>query len=460
MIFERIRSEGLAHISYFIGSGEEAAIIDPRRDCHVYLSLAKKKRLKIKYIFETHCNEDYAIGSVELTNLTPAKVYHGPGLKFKYGETLKDGQEFYIDTLKLTAIHTPGHTDESMSYVLTDPSAGKEAFMVFTGDTLFVGDVGRTDLYGPDEAPRLSGNLYDSIFNKILPLGDGVILCPAHSGGSVCGKAISKREESTLGLERIQNQALEKRKKEDFVKFKVAEQHERPPYFRMMEKYNLEGPPLLWHLPRPSPLTPVEFQKRIESGAVVLDTRMPPAFGGAHIKGSYNVWLTGIPSYAGWVLPYDKPILLVVEDMREVDEAVRYLVRLGYDKVEGFLCDALSCTMEAWYNRALPVEHTKLLTVQELKELLTKGEDLLVLDVRSDGEWEEFHIEGATHIYVGHLQEHVSELPKDKPIAVLCNVGRRSSLGTSILLRNGFRDVYNVLGSMTAWRNAGYPVTK
>ena len=460
MIFERIRSEGLAHISYLIGSSEEAAVIDPRRDCQVYLNLSKRKDLKIKYIFETHRNEDYAIGSVELANLTSAKIYHGPGLDFKYGETLRDGQELHLDALKLTAIHTPGHTDESMSYALADPTTGEDTVMVFTGDTLFVGDVGRTDLYGAKEAPRLAGNLYDSIFNKILPLGDGVIICPAHSGGSICGRAISRREESTLGLERVQNHALQKKNRDAFIQFKTAEHLEIPPYFRMMERYNLEGPPLLGHLPRPSHLTAVEFQKHIESGAVVVDTRSPPAFGGGHIQGSYNIWLGGIPSFAGWILPYDRPILLVLEDVREVDEAVRYLVRLGYDRVEGFLRTEKSGGVEAWYDKAQPVEHLRLLTVQELRERLNRGENLLVLDVRSDEEWDEYHIESATHIYFGHLEERASELPKDKPIVVICNVGIRSSLGSSILLKKGYRDIYNVLGSMTAWRNAGYPVVK
>ncbi len=210
MIFERIKSEGIAHISYLIGSNDEMVVIDPRRDCQVYIDLAKQEEMRIKYIFETHRNEDYVIGSLELAHSAGAKIYHGPGLVFKYGETLKDGQEFYFGTLKLTSIHTPGHTDESMSYALADLTAGKEPIMVFTGDTLFVGDVGRTDLYGPKEATRMAENLYSSIFNRLLPLGDRVILRPAHGGGSVCGGTISEREESTLGLERVSKSSFAK----------------------------------------------------------------------------------------------------------------------------------------------------------------------------------------------------------------------------------------------------------
>jgi hydroxyacylglutathione hydrolase len=458
LIFERVKSEGLAHFSYFLGSDGEAIVIDPRRDCQVYIDLARREEMKINHIFETHRNEDYVIGSRELAQFTGAKIYHGPGLNFKYGETLKDGQDFHFGRMKLTAIHTPGHTDESVSYALVDATLNDEPIMVFTGDALFVGDVGRTDLYGPEEAPRLADHLYDSIFNKILPLGDGVILCPAHGAGSVCGGAISEREQSTLGLERLHNPILQKTK-EDFVKFKVDERHERPTYFRKMEQYNLEGPPILENIPSPPPLSPREFKKRMELSDVVLDTRAPSAFGGAHIKGSYNIWLRGIPMFAGWVLPYNKPILLVLEDREHLEIAVRYLIRLGYDHAEGYLCGGVeACGLESWYTEALPMEHLVLLTVQELKARLDCRENLIVLDVRSDEEWGEGHIEGALHIYVGHLEERLNEIPVDQPIAVICSVGNRASLGASILRRGRRREVYIVLGGMLAWEKADYNV--
>ena len=456
MIFERVKSGGVAHLSYFIGSNGEAVVIDPRRDCRIYIDLARRGEMKINYIFETHRNEDYVIGSLELGHFTGARIYHGPGLQFKYGARLRDGQEFHFGTLELVAIHTPGHTDESMSYVLADLTAGEEPVMVFSGDTLFVGDVGRTDLYGPKEASRLAGSLYDSIFNKLLPLGDEVMLCPAHGAGSVCGGAISKREQSTLGLERVHNPVLQRTKKEDFIQFKIAEHHERPPYFRKMEKINLEGPPLLEHLPNPSPLLPEEFQKQMELGAVVVDTRTPPAFGGAHVRNSYSVWLEGLPSFAGWVLPYGKPILLVLEDKEHLENAVRYLIRLGYDEISGYLRGGI----EAWYNEALPTEHLDLLTVQELKTRLDSGDNLVVLDVRRKDEWDDGHLKAALHIYVGHLEARLKKVPSDQPIAVICNVGHRASLGASILRQAGYQEVYNVLGSITAWKNADYAMTK
>lgn len=456
MIFERIKSEGLAHLSYFVGSGNEAIVIDPRRDCQIYFDIARREGMKIKYIFETHRNEDYVIGSLELKELTDAEIYHGKGVDFKYGIFVSDGQEFNFGSMKLTALHTPGHTDESMSYALTDPDSGKAPLMVFTGDALFVGDVGRTDLYGPEEIPRMAANLYESIFNKILPLGDGVILCPAHGAGSLCGGAISKREYSTLGLERIQNPALQRTDKEEFIKFKLEEKLEFPPYFKKMEQYNLQGPPLLKGLPVPELLFPKEFVKEMEKGAMVVDTRMPHSFGGAHIKGSYGIWLKGLPYYAGWVLPYDKPILLVLEEKDQLETAVSYLVRIGYDSIAGFLNGGIS----SWYMKALPVESLNLISVQSLKDKIEKNEEMVILDVRRDEEWEKGHIEGARHVYVGHLEENLDKVPRNSPIIVYCDSSRRSNIAASILKKNGYDMVYNVLGSMTAWKNAGYKVVK
>jgi hydroxyacylglutathione hydrolase len=455
MIFERIKAAGIAHNSYLIGSGSEAAVIDPRRDCQVYIDYAQQKGLKIKYIFETHRNEDYVIGSIELNNMTGAEIYHGPGLSWKYGNTLQDGQEFQIGRLELTSIHTPGHTDESMSYTVADLTTGKETIMVFTGDTLFVGDVGRTDLYGSEETSRLASNLYDSIFNKLLPLGDRVILCPAHGAGSICGLNIANRDESTIGIERVQNPVLQIKNKNRFIEYKVAEQLERPYYFRQMEKLNLEGPPLLGCLQLPAPLTVSEFRKEMDKGAVVVDTSEPAAFGGAHIKSAYSIWLEGLPVFGGWVLPYDQPILLVLEDQSHLEKAVRYLIRAGYDRISGYLRDGTG----GWYNAGLPIESLPLLSVHQLKGILDRGEALMVLDTRGQNEWESGHIAGSLHIYVGHLEQRLAEVPKNIPIAVICNVGHRAGLGASILLRAGYPRVFNVLGSVKAWIAAGFPVT-
>ena len=455
MIFERIKSEGLAHNSYFIGSGSIAAVIDPRRDTQVYLDLALKQGMKIKYILETHRNEDYVSGSLKLAEDTRGTIFHGPRADWKYGSTLKDLQELSLGRLRITVLHTPGHTDESVSYVLADLATGEDPVMVFTGDALFVGDTGRTDLYGQAEAARMASNLYDSIIERILPLGDGVILCPAHGAGSVCGLDIADRDESTLGIERLQNPILQLKNKNEFVKHKVAERPERPPYFTLMEKYNLEGPPAMGCLPMPAPLGAAEFRSILEGGAIVVDTSLPSAFGGAHIKGSYSIWLEGLPAFAGWMLPYDKPILLVLEDQGHLEKAVRYLIRLGYDRIAGFLKDGI----EGWYNAGFPTESLPLLSVHQLKEKLDRGESLMVLDAREQGEWDSGHIAGSLHIYVGHVEQRLADIPRDRPIAVVCTVGHRAGIAASVLLRAGFSQVSNVLGSVAAWRRAGFPLT-
>jgi len=453
MLLKKIKSEGLSHNSYFIGSENEAVVIDPRRDCQVFIDIAQQKEMVIKAIFETHRNEDYVIGSIELAQCTGAKIYHGSKLDFNYGQPLDDEQEFFFGKLKLTAIETPGHTDESMSYVLSDMDTSEKLIMVFTGDTLFVGDVGRIDLYGPTEAPRLAEELFDSIFNKLLPLGDEVIIYPAHGAGSVCGGDISQREESTLGIERKLSPVLQK-KREEFIKHKVSEHHSRPTYFLKMEQYNLEGPPILDNLPIPVPLKPKAFLEQMKKGAIVVDTRRPSAVGGAHIKDSISIWLERIPSYAGWILTYDKPILLVLEDKNYLENAVRLLYRLGYDNITGYLVGGI----ESWYEQSLPVEQFGLLAVQELKKWLDQENSLFLLDVREENDWKQGHIPGSVNIFSGYLEKRIKELPKDRPIVAICKVGNRASLGASILRQARFKEVYNVLGGIIAWKNAGYDI--
>jgi hydroxyacylglutathione hydrolase len=456
MIFEKAKSHGISANSYFVGSDENAFVIDPRRDCSVYIETAAKHGIKITHIFETHRNEDFATGALELANATGAKICHGPGLDWGYGSTLTDNQTFLFGNLRVTALYTPGHTDESVSFVVTDLATGDVPVMVFTGDALFVNDVGRTDLYGPEQTERLAGNLFDSIFRRLLPLGDGVIICPAHGGGSVCGVRIADREESTTGTERRQNPVLHLIQKDDFVKYKLSEKPERPPYFRRMEQVNLAGPRLLGKLPKPPAMPPDVFNKHISDGALIVDTREPAAFGGAHISGAYSIWLEGLAAYAGWVLPYDRPLLLVVDDEPACEKAVRYLVRLGYDSIAGYLAGGIA----NWYTAGLPIERLELISANELKNMLDRKEDITVLDTRRQEEWEEGHIEGAVHIFVGHLEQRSNEIPKGKPTAVYCSAGYRSGLASSILLRGGQRKVYNVAGGINAWLSSGLNTVK
>lgn len=458
LIFKRIESEGLAAFSYFLSSRKEVVVIDPRRDCQIYLDLAKTHESQIKYVFETHRNEDYVIGSIELSHKTGAKIFHGPGLDFRFGETANDDEVFSFGKMSLRTIHTPGHTDESMSYALYDSSLGQNPIMVFTGDALFAGDVGRVDLYGPKETSRLADALFDSIFKRILTLGDGVILCPGHGRGSLCGSDISNRKWTTLGYERQYNPILQM-EREEFVRFKDNEKLERPFYFRKMEQYNLEGPPLLDNFLAIPALSPLEFNERIKQGSQVLDTRMPAAFGGAHIKDSTHIWLGGLASYAGWLLSYSRPLVLVLENKEYLDFVVTYMMRLGYDNIEGYLCAGdEACGLESWYTAGLPIDHLNLISVHELKEKIDQQENLVVVDVRSDKEWNQGYIKEALHIFVGHLREKLDTIPTGKPVAAICRVGNRGSLAASILRKEGRRDIFNVIGGMKGWKNAGYPI--
>lgn len=455
MILKKVKSEGIASLSYFLASGNEACVVDPRRDAKTFLKLAWDAEADLKYVFETHRNEDYVIGSNEIADATNVEIYHGPGLDWKYGNTLKDGQEFSLGVLKIKSIHTPGHTDESTSYAVYDTSTGPEAVMVFTGDALFVGDTGRIDMYGPDLSKQNANNLYNSLFNKLLPLGDQCIVLPAHGAGSVCGADINDRELSTIGLERLQNRALQLRDKDEFIQFKLNEHHYYSPYFKKMEEYNLNGPPLLKNLPRFKPLLPGKFKKELERGGIVVDTRNPASFGSAHIKDSYNIWLKGLPSHAGWVLPYDKPLLLVVENFANLKKAYKYLLRIGYDNIKGYLVGGII----AWYSNHFPTETIKTITADTLKNQLDNNEDIFLIDVRSPPELKKGYIEQAKNIYVGEIKDNINKIPKDKPIVTVCGNGARASMAASILKKHGF-EIMNVLGSMKAWYKADYPIIK
>ena len=454
MIYERFKSKIVSHLSYFIGSDTEALVVDPRRDCYVYINKAQLENMSIKYIFETHRNEDYVIGSLELAKLTGAEIYHGPWPDFKYGNKLKEGQEFYIGILKVTTLHTPGHTPGCMSYAIADLASGEEAVLVCTGDVLFVNDVGRTDFGGLEKRREWSEDLYNSIFKKLLPLGDHVILCPAHGSGSVCGGNIAEREWSTLGLERRMNPLLQL-SKEQFIEQKVSENQEYAPYFRLMEKYNVEGAPFIGSGPKPIALSPKVFQEYMDDGALVIDVRTPIAFNNVHIKGSFNIPQERL-SKAGWVIPYNKPILLIVNTKTDLDYTAINLARLGYDHIIGYLGRGLN----SWLKAGRQKESSGSLSAHELKEKIVAGEKFILLDVRRKDEWEKGYIEGSRRIYVGLLEKRLQEVPTRSPVVIICKSGNRSSLAASILLRDGRKNIFNLLAGITAWQNAGYEIVK
>ena len=268
MLFERIVSEGIAHNSYLIGSGGRAAVIDPRRDCDIYLEIASRNELVITHIFETHRNEDYTIGSLELKQRCGAEIFHGARMAFAYGKPVKEGDRFTLGSLVLSVLETPGHTEESISLVLRDTEVSDQPYMVFSGDTLFAGDIARTDFFGQERKAEMAKKIYDSIAHKILPLGDGVILCPAHGAGSVCGGEIADHPFTTLGYEKKTNPHLASGR-ELFISRRVTESPYTPPYFRQMETYNRDGAPILHRLPDLHPLSIPEVNQLRKSGCQI-----------------------------------------------------------------------------------------------------------------------------------------------------------------------------------------------
>jgi hydroxyacylglutathione hydrolase len=450
-----VKSEGLAHNSYVLIDSGEATVVDPRRDCQVYTHIAKKNCAKIRYIFETHRNEDYIVGSAELKDLTGAEVCHSKQLPFKYGDhNLDDRETLKVGNLKIQALYTPGHTNESLCYAVTNTEKTTEPLIVFTGDTLFVGTIGRTDLQGKTAQPLQAEKLFTSLHEKLLPLGDGVLVYPAHGAGSVCGSGIGEQAFSTIGYERKTNSFLNLGK-EEFVGKALAQELIVPAYFAKMEDYNLRGAPRLRGLALPKSLSVHQFEATCTEGdSEVVDTRLPYAFAGAHIPGALNIWLGGGTSvYSGWVLSYDERILLVLERIADVSRVLRHFWRLGFDNVYGFLCSG----MNEWQEQGKPIGHVRTLSVSDLKANLAR---YVVLDVREPSEWHQGVIEGAQQIFFADLPEKADSLSRNKRYAVTCSVGNRSSIAVSILKQKGFIAVGNVLGGMRAWERLDYPTVK
>jgi hydroxyacylglutathione hydrolase len=456
MKLQAIKSAGLAHNSYYLSDGDEAVVIDPRRDCEIYTQLAQQECAQIKYILETHRNEDYVVGSLELQNMTEAEIAHSSALGFKYGEhNLQDGDVLNLGGIKIEALYTSGHTNESLSYVAYSPGRS-EALMVFTGDTLFAGSVGRTDLYGKQAQPAQAEKLYNSLHEKLLPLGDHVLVYPAHGQGSVCGHGINNQEPTTIGYEKKTNPYLQLGKAK-FIEKSVSDELIFPRYFKQMEEYNLNGSPLLSELSYPKALSLTVFEDEMQQhNMVIMDTRMPYAYAGSHIPNSLSIWLKGTSVYPGWLLNTNQYIIFIHEKTSDIDTAAVHLRRLGFDNMCGFLCGG----MNQWQEAGKPISRFGTLSAMELKNRLAKRE-VLLLDVREPNEWkEDGYIDGAQLMFFGDLPNKTDLLPKDKPIAVTCSVVNRTSTALSILEQKGFKNISNVLGGMTAWTNLGYPTKK
>ncbi|MFW6082480.1 MAG: MBL fold metallo-hydrolase [Chloroflexota bacterium] len=451
MLFERVESEGLAHYSYLFGDGTEAAVIDPRRDVAVYVERATQAGMRIKHVLETHRNEDYVVGSRELAEATGATVWHSAEgeLEYGYGRGISDGDTLEVGRLELKAMHTPGHTMGHMSYLLRDPDGAP--WILFSGDALFAGDVGRTDFYGPERLDEMTGLLYDTLFNKLLPLGDEVIVCPAHGAGSACGAGIAERTWTTLGLERKHNPRLQHTDREAFVA-NVGQMLEYPPYFEMMEVLNLEGPPVVGSLPHVPPLRPYEFASQA-TGAQVVDTRLELGFGAAHVPGALSIWERNLPRFAGWFLTYDRPVLLVTET-NDVGRSLRYLWRLGFDNIAGFLAGG----MLAWHTAGLDSEGVDTITVQDLCHRLDEDREPWILDVRSEEEVEKSPIPTAHNVHLTQLPDRMDEVLRGQPVFLFCGSGIRSMTAASLLQREGYDDLTVVLGGLAGWSSLSCPL--
>jgi hydroxyacylglutathione hydrolase len=454
LYLKTVKSEGLAHNSYYLSSNGEAAVIDPRRDCTIYTELAASDCAKIKYILETHRNEDYVIGSLELQNITDAEIGHSKEQPFKYGEhNLDDGDTLNVGSIKIKALYTPGHTNESLSYVVLE---GSEPRIVLSGDTLFAGSVGRTDLYGKQVQPAQAEKLYRSLHEKLMMLSNDLLVYPAHGAGSVCGSNISEQEPTAIGYEKRTNPYL-KLGKEEFIEKSVGEKLFVPRYFKRMEELNLNGPQLLSELAGPEPMLLQTFEEEMqEQNMVVIDTRLPYGFAGSHIPNSLSLWLGGTSVYPGWLMDIYQYIVFVLERPEDIEAVTARFRRVGFINMCGYLCGGMS----TWQEAGKPFRSFSTMTVSELKDRLGRDE-VMLLDVREPHEWiEDGYVEGAKLIPFADLPEKTAALPKDKITAVTCSVGNRTSIALSLLERAGFTGLYNVLGGMTAWTNLGYPTKK
>jgi len=453
MQLETVKAKGLAHNSYFLSDRGEAIVIDPRRDCAIYTELGVRECAQIRYIFESHCNEDLVVGSLDLQRQTGAEIGHSKETRFHYGDhNLADGETFYVGDLKIEVLSTPGHTNDSLCFAVYERLHSDTPLFVFTGDTLLAGDVGRTDLLGTEQTVSQSKKLYRSIFERILPLGDHLAVYPAHGAGSVCGHNMGTRDASVVGYERRMNPLLQL-DEERFVRYLTTQHLSLPPYFSRARDLNLEGAPPMPHAVHE--VNPDEFDGLVKGGMTVIDTREPGAFAGSHIPGSLNIWLDGTSFFPGWALGDDESVALVTERPSDAAVVRTYLSRLGFDDVAGHLCNG----MPDWRNRGKPTARLKTCSVDQLKNALDRAA-VRVLDVRDEPEWREGHIKGAEHLFVGHLKRHFEDIRRDKPLAIHCSWGGRASLAASILSGLGLVNVYVVLGAIRAWKSRGYPLER
>jgi len=464
MFFQHVYDKSLAQASYFIGCQKEgvAIVIDPKRDVDTYLEIAAQNKMKITHIAETHIHADFLSGSRELAALTGAKLYlsdeGGEGWLYEFPHVgLKDGDSFMVGNLKFEVLHTPGHTPESISFLLTDLPASPEPVMLFTGDFVFVGDVGRPDLL--EKAAGIAGTkeagakeMYKSI-KRFQSLPDHIQVWPGHGAGSACGKALGAVPSSTVGYEKIRNWAFQYRNDENgFVKYLLEDQPEPPRYFAMMKKLNKVNRPLLTEVPKLKKLTAQEFKAAYDKGIKIIDTRPKTEFAEGYIPSTYNIQgNNSFATWCGWILSYDEPFILIAGE-NQLEDLTRKLMRIGLDNIYGYVE-----SVKIWKDQGYALDRVNQITEPELKQLMLSNHTQYV-DLRGEAEYKSGHINGADHVFVGTLEKNLDKIKKDQQVVIFCQAGDRSSIGYSILARNGFKNIKNYGGGMSEWINKGNPV--
>lgn len=467
MFFRKRYVPGLAIYSYVVGDDAAGvcAAVDPTRDVEPLLQIARENGLAITHVVETHVHADFASGARELKSRLdgrPEIVASGLGgdewTPAYADRVVNDGDEVRMGQTRLQAVHTPGHTPEHISWAVFDEGRSKDTpCLLLTGDFLFVGDVGRPDLLGDEAQQKLARELYQSVFERLERFPDFVEVYPAHGAGSLCGKALGSRGSTTLGYERRLSPAFQQAEVEQWTADLLSGMPIAPDYFSRMKELNRQGPPVLGgELPGQAAISPADAHRAADDDHLILDVRPKEAFAGAHIPGSINIPLGhNLPTWAGWVLPYDRPLLIVANTPDDVREVVTHLVRVGLDDVRGHVDGGIW----DWEKQALPLGTLNTMSVHDLQAQITGGDRPTVLDARTEREWNAGHIDGAVHIHGGQLQQRTEEVPRDRPVAVICGSGYRASIAASFLRRAGHDDVSNVVGGMTAWKHAELPET-
>jgi hydroxyacylglutathione hydrolase len=454
MYFEQFYLGCLAHASYLLASEGEAAVVDPQRDVELYLKAAEQHGVTIRHIFESHLHADFVSGHKELAARTGAKIYMGAqaGATFPH-VPVRDGFELKFGKASIRVLETPGHTPESICLVVTDHEKSAAPWAVLTGDTLFIGDVGRPDLSPRHTPAELAGLLYDSLHNKLLTLPDSVLVYPAHGAGSLCGKNMRAERSSTIGTERLTNYALQIKSREEFVQQLTSNLPARPEYFLKDAEINRTGAAALADLAPLRSIAPAELKSMLNAGEIALDVRPGEEFAAEHVPGSVNIALSGqFASWAGTVLGLSAHPVLIAASDEQVEEARLRLARVGIEVLDGYLAGGVA----AWKHAGLPVASIPQITAGELDARLRSGQ-VQVLDVRREPEWDAGHIENAAWWPLDNFRVSPPEIDHDAPIAVHCKSGYRSMIASSLLQRAGFKHVINVIGGFDAWQQAKLP---